>query len=155
MPPEPPLAPGAFLGPQEALGAFRSLQQPWVLSQTQGPCFPCFPHPLLPLPPHTLSLPGLLGPSLELQEALGAFGSLWQPSVFSQTQGACSPCSPLSPSPPHPCVSLGPFDLPWALGSLGSLWKPFAALGLQSDSGALFPLFPLTPPCYPLLPLAS
>ena len=39
-PPEPPWAPGTFLGPQEAFGAFRSLQQPWVFSQTQGPCSP-------------------------------------------------------------------------------------------------------------------
>ena len=34
LPPEPPWTPGTFLGPQEALGAFGILWQPWVFSQT-------------------------------------------------------------------------------------------------------------------------
>ena len=109
--PEPPWAPGTFLGPQEVLGAFRSLWQPLVFSQTQGPCFPCSPSspsltltpscsPSPPEPPSTSLDPGtFLGP----QEALGAFRSLWQPWVFSQTQGPCFPCSP---SPPAPSYSL-------------------------------------------------
>ena len=43
--PGSPWAPGTFLGPQEALGAFASLWKTWVFSQTQGPCFPCSPSP--------------------------------------------------------------------------------------------------------------
>ena len=85
-PPEPPWAPKNFLGPQEPLGAFGSLQQPWVFSQTQGPCFPCSPLPpsslLLPLAPLPPWAPGtFLGP----QQALGVLGSLRQAWVFSQT----------------------------------------------------------------------
>ena len=49
-------------------------------------------------------------------------------------------------TPQSPLHLLGPWDLPGASGSLGSLWKPSAALGLQSDSGALLP--------HPSLPLA-
>ena len=109
-PPEPPWDPKNFLGPQEALGAFGSLQQPWVFSETQRPCFPCSPSPpltsscsLLPLLP--LSLPGFPwapGTFLGPQKALGAFASLWQPWVFSQTQRPCFPCSltPLLPLTP-------------------------------------------------------
>ena len=51
LPPEPLWPPGASLGPQEALGAFRSLQQLWGFNQTQGPsslCSPCFPSPTCP-----------------------------------------------------------------------------------------------------------
>ena len=44
-PPEPPWASKNFLRPQ---GAFGSLWQPWVFSQTQRPCFPCSPSPLPP-----------------------------------------------------------------------------------------------------------
>ena len=54
-------------------------------------------------------------------------------------------------TPPYPWASLGPWDLPGASGSLGSLWKLSAALGLQSDSGALLPLLPPSPS----LPLAQ
>ena len=99
-PPEPPWAPKNFLGPQEALGTFGSLWQPWVFSQTQGPSSPS--------PPHYLSLlepPWVPGTFLGPQEALGAFGSLQQPWVFSQIQGPCFPCSlspPCSPSPLEP-----------------------------------------------------
>ena len=190
-PPEPPWAPKNFLGSQEALGAFGSLQQPWVFSKTQETLLPLLPsppfapscsllppeppsvslgpwnfpgasgrlesllkplaafgsfgssvrlrglaslaspHPLwLPLTPsHPLSLPRppwvpgtLLGP----REALGAFRSLRQPLVFSQTQGPCSPLPPSLPvTPSHPpeppWASLGPWDLSQASGSLGSL----------------------------------
>ena len=146
MPPEPPWVPRTFLGPQEALGALASLWQPWVFSQTQGPCFPCSPSPpSLPLTPScSLSLPGspwapgtFLGP----QEALGAFRSLWQPWVFSQTQRPCFPCSshPLAPS--HSLGLSGPMGPSWGLRKP---WEPLA------DSGALLSLLPLTP----LLPLA-
>ena len=48
----PPHLPGTFPGPQEALGAFGSLQQPWVFSQAQGHCSACSPSPpSLPLTP--------------------------------------------------------------------------------------------------------
>ena len=154
--PRPPWIPGTFRGPQEALGAFTSLWQPWLFSQTQGPCFPCSPSlPLAPSCPLSLPIPpGVPGTFLGPQEALGGFASLWQPWLFSQTQGPCFPCSPLLPLAPSrpllppepPWASLGPWDLPGASRSLGSLHKPSAALGLQSDSGALLPLLPLTPP---------
>ena len=54
--PRPPWVPRTFLGPQKALGAFASLWQPWVFSQTQGPCFPCSPSPPFALS-RPLSLP--------------------------------------------------------------------------------------------------
>ena len=110
-------------------------------------------------PPHSPSPPEpplapkkFLGP----QEVLGAFGNLQQPWVFSETQRPCFPCSPSPPllplvhshplSPPKPpWVSLGPWNFHGASGRLGSLCKPLAALGLQSDSGALLPLLLLTP----------
>ena len=103
--PRPPWITGTFLGPQEALGAFTSLWQPLVFSQTQGHCFPCSSSSLsLPLAPsHPLSLPGppwAAGTFLGPQEALRAFRSLWQPWVFSQTQRPCFPCSPSPPSLP-------------------------------------------------------
>ena len=154
--PIPPWVAGTFLRPQEALEAFTSLQQPLAalgLQSYSGAVLSLLPltpsHPLsLPRPP---CVPGtFLGP----QEALGAFTSLRQPWVFSQTQGPCFPCSPSLPltpshyiSPPEPpYASRGPWDLPGALGSLGRLCKPLAALGFQSDSGALLSLLPLTPP---------
>ena len=103
--PGSPWTPGTFLGPQEALGAFTSLRQPWVFSETQGPCFPCSPSP--PLAPSCslsrLSLPGFAwapGTFLGPQEDLGAFASLWQPWVFSETQGPCFPCSLSPPEAP-------------------------------------------------------
>ena len=61
-----------------ASGSLGSLLQPWVFSQTEGPCSPCSPHPHL-APPCPLSLPGPLGPSWSLRkpwEPLEAFGSL-------------------------------------------------------------------------------
>ena len=169
--PGSPWVPGTFLGPQEALGAFTSLWQPWVFSQTQGPCFPCSPStPLLPLAPsHPLSLPGFpwvpeifLGP----QEALPASASLWQPCqnwVFSQTQGPCFPCShsppslPLTPSHPMslpmppwiPGTFLGPRE---ALGAFRSLWQPWV---FSQTQGPCFPCslsLPLTPSCSLSLP---
>ena len=45
-----------------ASGSLGSLWQPWVFSQAQGPCFPCFPSTPLPL-----SLPGSLGPPWNLR----------------------------------------------------------------------------------------
>ena len=131
--------------------------------------------PLLPLtPPHSLlpscplSLPRVSwapGIFLGHQEALAAFASLLQPWVFSQTQRPCFPCYPSLPSlpltpshllsPPEPAWAfLGPWDLPGASGSLGSLQKPPAALGLQSDLGALLLLF-LFIPLLPLIPFGS
>ena len=113
--------------------------------------------PHSPWPPEPPWAPkNFLGP----QEALGAIGSLQQPWVFSETQRPCFPCSPSPPlapscslSPPEPpWVSLGPWNFPGASGRLGSLCKPLAALGLQSDSGALLPLLPLTPSCPLSLP---
>ena len=134
--------PETFLGPQEALGAFRSLWQPWVFSQTQGPCFPS--SPLFSLAPsHPLSLPGppwTPGTFLRPQEALGAFRSLQQPWVFSQTQGPCFPCSPSSPPSLLPLSLPGFFWVPEtflgpqeALQAFASLQQPLATLGLQSD----------------------
>ena len=98
-----------------ASGSLGSLQQPWVFSETQRPCFPCPPSP--PLAPSCslspLSLPGFAwapGTFLGPQEDLGAFASLWQPWVFSETQGPCFPCSP---SPPlAPSHSLYPPEAP-------------------------------------------
>ena len=68
--PEPPWAPKNFLGPRETLGAFGSLWQPWVFSQTHRPCSPSPPHSLsLPFAtPCPLSLPGSLGPSWGLRK---------------------------------------------------------------------------------------
>ena len=153
--PDPPWAPKNFLGPQEALGAFGSLQQPWVFSETQRPCFP-----LLPLtspcsllftltPSHPLSLPGFPwapGSFLGPQEDLGAFASLWQPWVFSQTQGLASlaPPHPLSPPEPPwvPGTFLGPQE---ALGALTSLWQPWV---FSQTQGPCFPCSP-SPPLIP------
>ena len=85
--PESPWAPGTLLGPQKALEALGSHRQPWVFSQTQGPCFPCSPSPLAlscsPLPPSLPKPPWAPGTFLGPQEALGAFRSLRQPWVFS------------------------------------------------------------------------
>ena len=162
--PMPSWVPGTFLGPQEALGAFTSLWQPWVFSHTQGPCFPCSPSSpslsLTPSCPHLpLSLPGspwALGTFLGPQEAFGGFASFLQPLAalgLQSDSGILLPLLPLNPiisshslSPPGPpWASLGPWDLPGVSGSLGSLHKPLAALGLQSYSGALLPLLPLIP----------
>ena len=122
---EPLWSPGVSLRPQEA---FRSLQQPWGLSQTQGPCSPWFHLPPCPLTS--------LGPSPPvapwgLSEASESLGSLQQPWGISQTQGPCSHLFPLPPShslplaPPCLLSLLGPWGLPLASESLGSLWKPF------------------------------
>ena len=129
-----PWTPGTFLGPQEALGAFGSLWQPWVfrLRDLAPPHLPLAPlTSLAPLnslaPHHPLSLPGPLGPFWGLRkpwEPWEAFGSPW---VFSQTQGPCSPCSPHLPLAPW--ASLDPWDLPGASGSLGSLGRASGALG--------------------------
>ena len=146
--------------PWEPLKAFISLQQPWVFSQTQGPCFPCSPHPcsllLLLAPPHPLSLPGPLwapGTFLGPQQALGAFGSLRQPCVFSQTQGPCFPCFPSPPSlpltPPCPLSLPGPLWVPGtflgpqkALGAFRSLWQ---ACVFSQTQGPCFPCSSLPP----------
>ena len=82
--PRPPWVPGTFLGPQEALGAFTRHRQPWVFSETQGPCFPYSSSPPL-TPSCPLSLPRPLwapGTFLGPQEALGTFRSLQQPWLF-------------------------------------------------------------------------
>ena len=129
------LGPGTFLGPQEALRAFRSLRQPWVFSQTQRPCFPCSPHPLAPW--------ASLGP-WDLPGASGSLGSLWQPWIFSQTQGPCFPCSP------H---SLSPLSLPGPLGPSWGLRKPwepsqaFGSLGSSVRLRSFTSLAPPHPPC--------
>ena len=143
---------------------------------------PCSPSSLPLLPPHSPlppphspcpSLPPFSPHSLTSTEVVSSltysmvvgtlkpsitYPSLPSHSFITPALTPCSllttPCSPTlscSPLPPH---SLGPWDLPGASGSLGSLWKPSAALGLQSDSGTLFPLLSLTPP-FPLTPLAS
>ena len=149
--PRPPWVSVTFLGPQEALGAFRSLRQLWSSVRLRGLAF------LLPFTSLTPSRsPEPPWASLGPWDLPGASGSLQKPLaalVFSQTQGPCFPCSPSPPSlplapsrsPEPPWASLGPWDLPWASGSLGSLQKSSAAFGLQSDSGALLPLLPLTP----------
>ena len=123
----------SLLLPLTPLEAFGSLQQPWVFSQTQGPCSP---HPLL--------LPEPLGP----QEALEAFGSLGS-SV--RLRGFAPFSLPLAP--PHPLRSPGTFLGPQeALGAFESLQQPSAALGLKSDLGALLPLTPLASSHSPLPP---
>ena len=103
--------------------------------------------------PCPLSLPLPLGPSWDLRkpcEPSEAFGSLW---CLVRLRGLAPPYPPLSFSLPLASLcawaSQGPWDLPGASGSLGSLWQ----LGLQSDSGALLPLIPLTLSCFLLLPL--
>ena len=78
-PPEPPWVPGTSLRLQEALRAFESIWQPWVFSQTRGLVPLASLTPSLPLAPHSLSLPGSLGPPLGLRkpwEPLEAFSSL-------------------------------------------------------------------------------
>ena len=112
--------PGTFVESQEALGAFGNLWQPWVFSQTPGPCSPT---PSLPLTsPHPLSLPGPLGPSWGLRkpwEPLEAFGSL----------GSSVRLRGLAPPPPHtsPCLlSLsGSLEPSWGLRKP---WEPWASL---------------------------
>ena len=170
-PPEPPwvfLGPGTFLGPQKVLGAFRSLWQPWVFSQTQGPCFHCSPSPPL-TPSHSLSplLASLasLGPSWGLRkpweplEAFSSLGSSVRLRDLASLAPLTSPCSLSLPLAPSRSLSLP--GLPWAPGTflgpqkaLGAFWMPLAALGLQSDSEVLLPLLPLTSPCSLSLPLA-
>ena len=93
--------------------------------------------------------------------ASGSLGSLQKPSAALGLQSNSGALLPLLSLPPHslsllltPWASLGSWDLPGASGSLGSLQKPLAALGLQSDSGALLPLLPLTP-LAPLAPSCS
>ena len=115
------LAPRTSLGSQGTFRAFGSLQQPWGLSQTQGPCFPCFLYPwslapLLPSPPH---LPGYLGP----QEAFGSFGAL------VRLRGK---------------ESQGSQGAKWSKGTRGSkgnkvpecYWGPNAAKGSQASKGS-------------------
>ena len=168
--PEPPWAPKNFLGTQEALGAFENLEQPWVFSQTQGPCSPCSPSPpslslSFPLaPPCFLSLLGSLGPSWglsKLWKRLEAFGSL---GSSGRLKGLASL------TPPHP--SSIPLALPCPLSLSGPPWVPGTFLGPQKALGAFgslqqpwvfsqtkgpcFPCsphpFPLTPPCSLSLP---
>ena len=102
---------------------FQSIWQPWTSVRLGGLV------PLAPSPYSSPEPPWPLGP----QEA---FQSLQQPWGLIQTQGPCSSCSPL---PPHPTCPLS------LSGASGSLPKPSAALGPQSDSGALLPLLPLSP----------
>ena len=168
-PPEPPWAPKNFLGPQEALGAFGSLQQPWVFSETHRPCFPYSPSPpltpsALPLvPSYPLSLPGLPWIPWDLPGTSESLGSLHKPLAALGLQSyseALLPLLPLTPSlplaPSHPLrlprpfwvsrTFLGPQE---ALGAFTSIWQPLAALGLQSYSGAVLSLLPLTPSLAP------
>ena len=145
------------------MGAFGSLWQPWVFSETQRPCFPCSPHPLAP--PCPLSLPEPLGPSSGLSkpwEPLQAFGSLGSSVRLRSLASLISPHSLLPRLTPSCPLSLPGF--PWApgtflgpqkaLGAFAGLQQSLAALGLQSDSGALLPLLPLTSltPSRPLSP---
>ena len=164
--------PGTFLGTQKALGALTSLQQPLAAlglqsdSGTLLPLLPLTPSRSLspPLAPWaSLDLPGYLGPSWGLGkpwEPSQAFGRLWQPLGLQSDSEALLPLLPLTPSCflslpltpscflslPRPPWVPGTFLGPWeALGAFTSLRQPLAALGLQSDSGALLPLIPLTP----------
>ena len=155
--PEHPWIPGTSLGPQEALGAFGNLLQPWVLSQIQGPCSPCSPSHPLPLTSLPSEHPCAPGTSLGPQEAFGAFESLYQLWVFSQTQGSCSPCSPspLAPlAPPcSPCLPSipGPLEPSLGLRKPWELSEAFGSLGSLVRLRGLVPPCPLTPPH----PLAS
>ena len=128
-PPEPPWAPGTFLGPQQALGAFGSLGQAWVFSQTQRPCFPCSPSPLL-APSCSPSLPeppwASLGP-WDLPRASGSLGRLRKPSAALGLQSDSGTLLPFLPSPPFApsCSPLLP-EPPWAPGTF---LEPQEALG--------------------------
>ena len=132
LPPEHPWAPGTSLGPQEALGTFGSLQQPWVFSQTQGAR-------------RSEGARAFLDP-WNFPGASGSLGSLWKPSTalgFQSDSWTSFPWllfAPCSPSPLILPVPLGPWE---ALGAFGNNQLPW---GLQSDTGALFSLLPLTPP---------
>ena len=170
---------GGTLGPTEVVGTPKlgptggghPKTYPWeplAALGLQSDSGALLPHPLSPLTPSAS-----LGP-WDLPRASGSLGSLWQPWVFSQTQGPCSPTpllplTSLSPSwglrkPWEPLAVLGlqsdsgallppcspsPLSLP---GASGSLQKPLATLGLQSDSGTLLLLLP-APPLLPLTPL--
>ena len=128
-----PSPPGAFLGPQESLETFRSLgslQQPWDLSQTEGPCSPC-PCSLPPLAPRA---------SPEPQETLGTFSSLGpQSDSGTLLPLALAPPCPLAPlAPLLPLVPSHPLGLP-APPPPGPFWglrKPLVALEPQFDSEA-------------------
>ena len=157
LPPEPPWdLPGAS-------GSLGSLQKPSAALGLQSDSGALLP--LLPSPPCSLSLCLTPWVSLGLSGPLGPFWGLrkpWEPmeafgSLGSSVRlgGLASPHPPCSPLPPEPSwASLDPWDLPVASGSLRSLRKPLAVLGLQSDSEALLPLLPLTPPCSLSPPLA-
>ena len=141
------------------MGAFRSLWQPWVFSQTRGPCSPT---PSLSPP---LSLLGPLGPSWDLRnpwepsEAFGSLGSLDSGALLPLTPSlpplslsplsvsplsplSLSPCSPTPffPLPPEPSWAPGTFLGPQeSLGAFRSLWQPW-----------VFRLRGLAPPHLPL-----
>ena len=164
---------GGFKGNPHCPGAsgnLGSLQKPLAalgLHSDSGALLPLLPrtlsHSLLlslapPHSPHHLSLPRPLGPSWGLRKPwkpLEAFSSLGS-SV--RLRGLAPLACPIPPHSPlfslMSWASLGPWDLPGASRSLESLQKPSAALGLQSDLGALLPLLPLTLSCSFLLPLA-
>ena len=125
------------------MGAFGSLWQPWVFSQTQGPCSP---YPVF-TPSCSPSPPGPLGPSWGLSkpwEPLEAFGSLGSSVRLRGLAPIASPTPhslslPLAPEPPWaPGTFLGPQEALGAFRSLGSL------VGLRG-------LAPLAPP-HSLLP---
>ena len=127
---DPPFAPGNFLRPQKALGAFGSLQQPWVFSQTQGPCSPCSPSPPLPpllllAPSHPLSLNWPLRPSWGLRKP-------WEPSEAFSSLGSSVRLrgfAPLAaPTPLLPLASLLPL-VPEPLWAPGTFLEPQEALG--------------------------
>ena len=120
-----PLAlPGPFLGPQEALGAFRSLWQPCL--QTQGSCSPLAP----------------LGPSWGLRK----------PCEPSETLGLQSRLRALLPLPP--CSLSLPFapEPIWAPGTFLGPQKALEAFSSLGSSVRLRGLAPLTPSCSISLP---
>ena len=95
-----------------------------------------------------------MGPSWGLRkpwEPLEALGLQSDSGALLSLLPLISPHSLLLPLTPLASLGLpGPLGPSWVSGSLGSLQKPLAALGLQSDSGALLPLLPslpLTPSC--------
>ena len=139
--------PGTFPGPLEPQEALEDLAV-LGLSETQGPCSPCSPHPLVPC---TLSSPRHLSLCGSLLTPWGPW-SLKKPWKPSAVLGLQSNSGTL-----HPLTSLPPW-LPWPPGASRLPVEPqqvleaFSSLGVSVRLRSLallaliYPLAPLTPP---------